>query len=114
MLERVEKILEFSGKGHSVSIHTEKDERRVKLALRAKVGRVVCNMGHTAANSGGWGAGLTFTDTLGCGTWAGNITSENVNWQHFLNYTLVSMPIKEHIPGDEELFGDYLKKWGKD
>jgi hypothetical protein len=24
------------------------------------------------------------------------------------------MPIKEHIPGDEELFGDYLKKWGKD
>ena len=33
-------------------------------------------MGHTAANSGGWGAGLTFTDTLGCGTWAGNITSE--------------------------------------
>ncbi len=114
MLDRVEKILEFSGKGHSVSIHTELDERRVKLALRAKVGRVVCNMGHTAANSGGWGAGLTFTDTLGCGTWAGNITSENVNWQHFLNYTQVSMPIKEHIPGDEELFGDYLKKWGKD
>jgi sulfoacetaldehyde dehydrogenase len=114
MLDRVEKILEFSGKGHSVSIHTELDERRVKLALRAKVGRVVCNMGHTAANSGGWGAGLPFTDTLGCGTWAGNITSENVNWKHFLNYTVASMPIKEHIPGDEELFGDYLKKWGKD
>jgi sulfoacetaldehyde dehydrogenase len=114
MLDRVEKILEFSGKGHSVSIHTELDERRVKLALRAKVGRVVCNMGHTAANSGGWGAGLPFTDTLGGGTWAGNMTSENVNWRHFLNYTLVSMPIKEHIPGDEELFGDYLKKWGKD
>jgi hypothetical protein len=42
------------------------------------------------------------------------MTSENVNWKHFLNYTLVSMPIQEHIPADEELFGDYLKKWGKD
>jgi sulfoacetaldehyde dehydrogenase len=114
MLDRLGKILEFSGKGHSVSIHTELDERRVKLALRAKVGRIVCNMGHTAANSGGWGAGLPFTDTLGGGTWAGNMTSENVNWRHFLNYTLVSMPIPEHIPSDEELFGDYLKKWGRD
>jgi sulfoacetaldehyde dehydrogenase len=114
MLDRLESILDFSGKGHSVSIHTELDERRVKLALRAKVGRVVCNMGHTAANSGGWGAGLPFTDTLGGGTWAGNMTSETVNWRHFLNYTLVSMPIPEHIPGDEELFGDYLKKWGRD
>jgi sulfoacetaldehyde dehydrogenase len=113
MLDRLEKMLEFSGKGHSVSIHTQLDERRVKLALRAKVGRVVCNMGHTAANSGGWGAGLPFTDTLGCGTWAGNITSENVNWRHFLNYTLVAMPIKEHVPSDEELFGPYLKKWGR-
>jgi sulfoacetaldehyde dehydrogenase len=115
MLDRLEKILAFSGKGHSVSIHTEVDERRVKIALRAKVGRVVCNMGHTAANSGGWTAGLPFTDTLGCGTWAGNITSENVNWRHFLNYTLMSMPIPDFQPkNDEELFGAYLKKWGRD
>jgi sulfoacetaldehyde dehydrogenase len=115
MLERLERILDFSGKGHSVSIHTELDERRVKLALRAKVGRVVCNMGHTAANSGGWTSGLPFTDTLGCGTWAGNITSDNVNWSHFLNYTLMSLPIKDFSPkNDEELFGAYLKKWGRD
>jgi len=115
MLDRLEKILDFSGKGHSVSIHTEIDERRVKIALRAKVGRVVCNMGHTAANSGGWTSGLPFTDTLGCGTWAGNISSENVNWRHFLNYTLMSLPIPSFEPKkDEELFGAYLKKWGRD
>ena len=114
IIERVKSMHKFSGEGHSVSIHTERDERRVELAVRTNVGRVVCNMPHSYANSGGWGSSLPFTDTLGCGTWAGNIVSENINWQHFLNYTLLSTPIEEHVPDDEELFGDYLKKWGRD
>jgi sulfoacetaldehyde dehydrogenase len=112
MLDRLDKILKFSGEGHSVSIHTENDERRVKLALRANVGRVVCNMPHAHANSGGWNTGLPTTDTLGCGTWAGNIFSGNINWENFLNYTLLSIPKEEYIPTAEELCGDYLKKWG--
>ncbi len=114
MLDRLEQILKFSGEGHSVSLHSERDERRVALALRANVGRVVCNMPHSYANSGGWGSGLPFTDSLGCGSWAGNIVSENINWRHFLNYTLLAAPISEHVPTDEELFGEYLKKWGRD
>ena len=114
IIERVKAIQKFSGNGHSVSIHTEQDDRRVELALRANVGRVVCSMPHSYANSGGWTSGLPATDTLGCGSWAGNIVSENVNWRHFLNYTLLAVPKKEYIPGDEELFGDYLKKWGRD
>jgi sulfoacetaldehyde dehydrogenase len=113
MLDRLEKILKFSGEGHSVSIHTEDDERRVKLALRANVGRVVCNMPHAHANSGGWITGLPTTDTLGCGTWAGNIFSGNINWENFLNYTLLSIPKEEYIPTVEELCGDYLEKWGR-
>jgi sulfoacetaldehyde dehydrogenase len=112
MLDRLEKILKFSGEGHSVSIHTEDDERRIKLALRANVGRVVCNMPHAHANSGGWTTGLPTTDTLGCGSWAGNIFSGNINWENFLNYTLLSIPKEEYIPTVEELCGEYLEKWG--
>jgi sulfoacetaldehyde dehydrogenase len=112
MLDRLEKILKFSGEGHSVSIHSENDERRVKLALRANVGRVVCNMPHAHANSGGWTTGLPTTDTLGCGTWAGNIFSGNINWENFLNYTLLSIPKEEYIPTAEELCAQYLDKWG--
>jgi sulfoacetaldehyde dehydrogenase len=111
MLDRLEKILQFSGEGHSASIHTENDARRVKLALRTNVGRVVCNMPHAHANSGGWNTGLPTTDTLGCGTWAGNIFSGNVNWENFLNYTLLSIPKEEYVPTVEELCGDYLNKW---
>jgi sulfoacetaldehyde dehydrogenase len=114
MLDRLEKILKFSGEGHSVSIHSENDERRIKLALRANVGRVVCNMPHAHANSGGWTTGLPTTDSLGCGTWAGNIFSGNINWQNFLNYTLLSIPKEEYVPTVEELCGLYLEKWGKD
>jgi sulfoacetaldehyde dehydrogenase len=114
MLDRLEKILQFSGEGHSASIHTENDARRVKLALRTNVGRIVCNMPHAHANSGGWNTGLPTTDTLGCGTWAGNIFSGNVNWENFLNYTLLSIPKEEYVPTVEELCGAYLEKWGRD
>jgi sulfoacetaldehyde dehydrogenase len=114
MIERMKEMQRFSGEGHSSSIHTEIDERKIELALKANVGRVNCNMPHAAANSGSWFNGQPTTDSLGCGSWAGNMTSENLNWRHFLNYTWLSDPIPEHIPSDEELFGEYLKKWGRD
>ncbi len=114
MVERTAKILKFSGEGHSVSIHSLNEDRQIELALKANVGRVNCNMPHAAANSGSWFNGQPTTDSLGCGSWAGNMTTDNINFKHFLNYTWLSTPIPEHIPTDEELFGDYLKKWGTD
>jgi sulfoacetaldehyde dehydrogenase len=114
MLDRLEKILKFSGEGHSTSIHTEDDDRRVKLALRANVGRIVCNMPHAHANSGGWNTGLPTTDTLGCGSWAGNIFSGNINWENFLNYTLLAIPKEEFIPTAEDLCAQYLERWGSE
>ena len=114
MVERMKAMHRFSGEGHSASIHTQREERQVELGMKANVGRVNCNMPHAAANSGSWFNGNPTTDSLGCGTWAGNVTSENINWKHFLNYTWLSTPIPERIPTDEELFGNYLEKWGCD
>jgi len=114
MLNRLEKILEFSGIGHSVSIHTNRVGRMEEVAIRAKVGRVECNMPHCLVNTGSWTNGQIWTESLGCGTWAGNMISENINYRNFLNYTWLSVPVEEFIPPDEQLFGDYFKKWGKD
>jgi sulfoacetaldehyde dehydrogenase len=114
MIERMKAMHRFSGEGHSASLHSNREDRRIELASKANVGRVICNMPHAAANSGCWTSGLPTTDTLGCGTWAGNMTCENVHWRHFLNYTWLATPLPEHVPSDEELFGDYLRKWGKD
>jgi len=114
IVDRVGHILKFSGEGHSVSIHTENDEQRVELALRTNVGRVVAGFPHAHANSGGWDCGLPCTDTLGGGSWAGNSTSDNINWSHFLNYTLLSVPRERYMPTEEELFGDYFEAFGRD
>lgn len=114
MLERLKKILKFTGEGHSASIHTSREERMEELAIRTNVGRVQCNMPHCLVNTGSWYSGQPWTESIGCGTWAGNMTSDNINWRHFLNYTWLTVPIEEYIPTDEELFGDYLKKWGRD
>lgn len=113
MIERMKQMHRFSGEGHSASLHGEREDRQIELALKANVGRINCNMPHAAANSGSWFNGQPTTDTLGCGTWAGNMTSDNINWKHFLNYTSLSVPIEEHVPTDEELFGTYLEKWGR-
>lgn len=114
MVERMKEMHRFSGEGHSASIHSERDDRKIELALKANVGRVNCNMPHAMANSGSWFNANPFTDTLGGGSWAGNMTSENVNYKHFLNYTWLSEPFAEYVPTDEELFGEYFSRWGKD
>jgi len=114
MVERMKAMHRFSGEGHSASLHSERDDRKVELAIKANVGRVNCNMPHAMANSGSWFNANPFTDTLGGGSWAGNMTSENVNWKHFLNYTWLSEPFPEYVPTDEDLFGDYFARWGRD
>jgi sulfoacetaldehyde dehydrogenase len=114
MIQRLRKILKFSGEGHSVSIHSRRDDRILELAKYANVGRVVCNQPHCHANSGGWNSGLPTTDSLGGGTWAGNMTSENINWKQFLNYTFIAKEMPEQIPTEEWIFGSYFMKWGKD
>jgi sulfoacetaldehyde dehydrogenase len=114
MLDRLDRILRFSGIGHSASIHTLRTDRMEKLALRAKVGRVECNMPHCLVNTGSWYNGQPWTESIGCGTWAGNMSSDNINWKHFLNYTRLSVPVDEFVPPDEEIFGTYWNKWGKD
>ncbi len=114
MIGRLKKILKFSGEGHSASIHTTREDRMEELAIEANVGRVECNMPHCLVNTGSWYNGQPWTESLGGGTWAGNMTTDNINWRHFLNYTWVSVPVEEYVPTDEEIFGDYLTKLGGD
>ena len=44
---------------------------------------------------------------MGCGTWGGNIVSENIALKHYMNTTWVSRVIPEDKPSDAELFGAY-------
>lgn len=105
---KVNEITGYQGAGHSCGIHTTNDERIVEVGNRIKVSRVMVRQPQCYANSGNWDNGMPFTMTLGCGTWGGNVASENITWKHFINVTWVSTPIEPVIPSDEDLFGDLM------
>jgi sulfoacetaldehyde dehydrogenase len=106
-LEMMQGIYEVKGKGHSCGIYSFNDDHINRLALAAPVSRIMVRQPQSKANAGSFTNGMPMTSSLGCGTWGGNITSENVNLKHYLNVTWVAKPIPEDKPSDEELFGEF-------
>ena len=100
----------YSGAGHSCGIYSKSKEHIMQLALQTHTVRVVVNQPQSYTNTGDWTCGMPFTGSLGCGTWGGNIASENIVLKHYLNTTWVISPICSSIPTDEELFGDLKKR----
>ena len=100
-------IYEVGGKGHSCGIYSFDQDHIHALALAAPVSRIMVRQPQSKANAGAFNNGMPMTSSLGCGTWGGNIVSENVHLKHYLNTTWVSVPIKEDLPSDEELFGEF-------
>lgn len=109
----VTEITRFSGYGHSCGIHSKNEGHVRELAMRARVSRMMVNQVQTYGNSGNYDNGMPVALTLGCGTWGGNIVSENVHWKHFINTTWVSSPIPLLIPDEQIIFGDHWNKFGK-
>lgn len=102
-------IQAYSGAGHSCGIHSFDDERILKFALGTHTSRVAVRMTVGTSNAGNWNNGMPFTINLGCGTWGGNITSENITWKNYINTTWVAREIPNFtVPTDEELFGSAI------
>ena len=109
-IELVNNIQAYSGAGHSCGIHSNDEERIMKFALATRTSRVAVRMTVGTSNAGNWNNGMPWTINLGCGTWGGNITSENITYKNYINTTWVAKEIKDfRIPTDEEIFGDIMK-----
>jgi len=104
----VNEIHQYQGAGHSCGIQSNNEDHIMALALGTKTTRVMVRQPQSVGNGGDWNNGMPFTGSLGCGTWGGNIVSENITLKHFLNNTWLSVPIKGVIPSDEELFGNVM------
>jgi len=101
----VQENLDIEGRGHSVVVHSNKPENIEKLGLAVTVSRVIVNAPCSTTVGGSYSNGLAPTSTLGCGTWGGNILSENVDYKHFLNNTKIAYLMDEReAPTDEELW----------
>ncbi|MGI6226040.1 MAG: aldehyde dehydrogenase family protein [Peptococcales bacterium] len=106
-------LTDLAGTGHSCGIHTFNQEYIKVLAEKMKTSRIMVRQPQAQGNGGNFFNGMPGTNTLGCGTWGGNITTENIHYRHFINVTWVSEPITPHKPTDEEMWGEFWVKFGK-
>ncbi len=105
-------IQAYQGQGHSCGIYSTSDENIMKLANVTRTSRVMVNQPQAASNSGNLWNGMRQTFSLGCGSWGGNGTNNNITWRDLINETWVSKPlaVNKELPSDEELFGDVMAK----
>ena len=106
-LDKIRQIFDSGGKGHSCGIYSFDDDHIHRLALVAPVSRMMVRQIQSRANAGTFTNGMPMTSSMGCGTWGGNITNENISLKHYMNVTWVSRPILEDRPSEEELFGEF-------
>jgi|TARA_Y100000031_G_C8218149_1_gene384511 sulfoacetaldehyde dehydrogenase len=100
-------ILEIAGRGHSAGIHTSDRLLPHLLAETLPVARVLVNQAHAVGNGGSFDNGLPFSLSMGCGTWAGNSISENLNVRHFINTTRLVEVRGVDEPTAIDLFKDH-------
>jgi acyl-CoA reductase-like NAD-dependent aldehyde dehydrogenase len=108
LLGMVSAIFEVGGKGHSLGIASFDDDHIHQLASMAPVSRMMVRQPNVSGNAGSFTNGMPMTASLGCGTWGGNITSENISVKHYMNTTWVSRPIPEDRPSEQELLGEFF------
>jgi sulfoacetaldehyde dehydrogenase len=104
-------IMNYQGKGHSISIHTSVADRPLNMGLEMPVCRVIVNQIHCYATGGNFDNGLPFSLSMGCGSWGENSISDNMNYKHYLNTTRVVRTIPVNEPTEEEIFGEYWQKF---
>ena len=100
-------IMDYQGKGHSISLHTTIDQRALDLGLYMPVCRVIVNQVHCFASGGSFDNGLPFSLSMGCGTWGNNSISDNMNYKHYLNTTRIVRTISAVEPSLEDMFSEY-------
>ncbi len=109
----VRRLYAFQGAGHSVSLHSAREDRALDLGLTLPVARVIVNQAHCIANGGSFSNGLPVSLSMGCGTWGRNNFSDNLNVRQYLNITRIARPLPERVPALEDLLGEYFARWGR-
>lgn len=112
-LERIQRLLDFQGAGHSCGIHTNTEAHARHVAEQLRVARVLVNQAHCFGTGGSFDNGLGFTLTMGAGTWAGNSISDNLSYKHFLNITRLARVIEPAVPTEEQLWAHYFATYGR-
>jgi acyl-CoA reductase-like NAD-dependent aldehyde dehydrogenase len=93
------KILDLSGAGHTAIVHSTNRARVERFARAMPVGRILVNA-PGAQGCCGIATGLERSLSLGCGTFGGNSTTDNVTYRHLLNIKRIAYSLQQG-EGDE-------------
>ena len=98
--ERCYEVLRYGGMGHTAGIHTRSREAAVQYGSEMPASRITVNT-PTTHGAIGFSTALPPSMTLGCGSWGGNVTSDNVSPLHLLDIKRVAFetrPVKSVRP----------------
>ena len=90
---RCNEILQFGGMGHTAGMHTKNREAAVRYGEQMPASRIVINS-PTTHGAIGLSTDLHPSMTLGCGSWGGNVTSDNVSPIHLMDIKRVAFETK--------------------
>jgi acetaldehyde dehydrogenase/alcohol dehydrogenase len=78
------------GLGHTSAVYARDRDVVDRYARTIRTGRILVNAPTAVGALGGVYNSLTPTFSLGCGTWGGSMTTDNVNYRNLLNVKTVS------------------------
>lgn len=90
---RCYEVLKFGGMGHTAGMHTRSREAAIAYGKEMPASRVIINS-PTTHGAIGFSTELSPSMTLGCGSWGGNVTSDNVSPIHLMDIKRVAFETK--------------------
>jgi acetaldehyde dehydrogenase (acetylating) len=82
-------VLSYGGMGHTAGIHTRSREAAKNFGIEMPASRIIVNS-PTTHGAIGFSTALPPSMTLGCGSWGGNVTSDNVSPWHLMDIKRVA------------------------
>jgi acetaldehyde dehydrogenase/alcohol dehydrogenase len=89
-LRACELVTEHGGLGHTSAVYANDEDVVRRFSERIRTGRILVNAPTAVGALGGVYNAMTPTFSLGCGTWGGSTTTDNVNYRNLLNVKTVS------------------------
>ena len=83
-------VTEHGGLGHTSAVYAQDSEVVDRFSAAVRTGRILVNAPTAVGALGGVYNSMIPTFSLGCGTWGGSNTTDNINYRNLLNIKTVS------------------------
>lgn len=90
---RCNEILHYGGMGHTAGVHTQSRDVARRYGIEMPASRVVVNT-PTTHGAIGFSTALAPSMTLGCGSWGGNVSSDNISPLHLMDVKRIAFETK--------------------